>query len=73
MSYSIGDKVIIDKNNDNENYNEFRDKVLIVEDICPYDHPAYDMGVYPQQLLGFITEDNKEVPFMLYEYEIVSL
>lgn len=67
MAYKAGEE------NDNENYDAFRGKVLVVESICPTDHPAYDMGVYPQQLMDLVTEDGEDVPFALYEYEVEGI
>lgn len=34
---------------------------------------GYDNGLYPEQLMCFKTEDGEDVPFSLYEYEIVKL
>ena len=67
--YNIEDKVKVSNLNDNENYNEFRNKTLIITDaeIGGY---GYDNSVYPQQLLSFETEQSEDIPFSLYEYEI---
>ena len=65
----IGDKVKVSCENDNDNYNEFRGKTLIITDI-EVGGLGYDMSVYPQKLMCFETIDGEEIPFSLYEYEI---
>lgn len=58
----IGDRIEI--TSENENYDEYRDKIWTVERIIPYNDPAYDKGVYPQQLV-----ECTDLPFALYEWE----
>lgn len=70
--YKIGDKVKVSPSNDNDNYDDFRDKVLIVTH-AEVGGRGYDNGLYPEQLMCFKTEDGEDVPFSLYEYEIVKL
>jgi len=62
--YKVGDKVKVSSENDNDSYDEFREKTLVITDV------AYDMAVYPQKLMCFETIDGEEIPFSLYEYEI---
>jgi hypothetical protein len=70
--YRIGDKVKVSSENDNDNYDSFRDKVLIVENIATSENDtcAYDPSMNGMQLMDFTTEQGKEVPFSLYEYEV---
>ena len=70
--YKIGQKVRVRPNNDNENYDEFRGKTLIVEAIYTSDkqNRFYDSSMKGMQLLEFITETGEYVPYALYEYEI---
>ena len=67
--YKIGSRVMVSSENDNENYNSFRDKVLIVTH-AEVGGLGYDSSVYPQQLMCFETVDGDDVPFSLYEYEV---
>jgi len=70
--YRIGDKVKVSSENDNDNYDSFRDKVLIVENIATSENDtcAYDSSMNGMQLMDFTTEQGEEVPFSLYEYEV---
>lgn len=53
---------------DNENYNPYRDKKLIIV-YADNKGNGYDMGMYPQLLCDFVCEDGTDFPFALYEYE----
>lgn len=68
--YSIGDKVVI--SSDNENYDDYRDMVLIVENIATSENDtcAYDSLMEGMQLMDFTLENGDEFPFSLYEYEV---
>jgi len=68
--YKVGDRVKI--TSDNDAYDKFKDKVLIVTDVYHNEdeNPLYDMGVYPQLLMDFVTEDGNDVSYSLYEWEI---
>ena len=70
--YKIGDRVMVAEDNDNEGYDGFRGKVLIVANIYTNteEHKGYDNSMEGMQLLEFITEDGQEVDSALYEYEI---
>jgi len=80
---AIGNRVKVSVNNDNENYDEFRGKVLIVEEIylSEEDHMHYDYEQFSEdpnsngmQLVDLTTEeDGEDVPFSLYEYELEML
>lgn len=67
--YKIGQRVKVSNENDNENYDSFRDKVLIITN-AEVGGRGYDDGMLPQKLMDFKTEDGDEIPFSLYEYEI---
>jgi len=64
----IGKRAIIRKDNDNENYDNFRDKVLIITH-ADNKGRGYDSGMYPEMLCDFKCENGKDFPFALYEYE----
>lgn len=67
--YKVGDKVKVSSGNDNDSYEEFRNKTLVITDV-EVGGRGYDMAVYPQKLMCFETIDGEEIPFSLYEYEI---
>ena len=68
--YKLNDRVLI--SSQNENYELFKDKVLIVTHIAidESEHPGYDSSMEGEQLMDFVTEDGINLPFSLYEYEI---
>ena len=74
MAYKIGSRVRVAPENDNENYNSFRDKVLIVIHVArnKYEHPGYDESVSPDKLYDFKLEDGTPVGCSLYDYELVK-
>lgn len=64
----VGKKAKIKTDNDNENYDRFRDKILI----CTHasnEGRGYDSSCFPEMLCDFKCEDGTEFPFALYEYE----
>ena len=65
--FKIGDKVKIASDNDNENYDKFRGKILTVSHVATSEkqHRGYDSGMEGMALYDF-----NGVPFSLYEYEI---
>ena len=70
--YKVGQKVKVSSATDNDNYDSFRDKVLIIT------HTElggfwYDYSMYPEKLMYFKTEDGEEVPCSLYEYEVEAV
>lgn len=65
----VGQKVKVSASNDNENYNSFKDKILIITH-AEVGGRGYDDGMYPEKLMCFKTEDGESVPFSLYEYEV---
>jgi len=70
--FRIGQKVKVNPRNDNENYNPFRNKVLVVVGITKNkeEHLAYDEGMAPEWLYDLKTIDGQEVGFALYDYEL---
>lgn len=72
MLYKIGDKVKVKKDNDNENYKDFKDKILIITSANNEGY-LYDESMFPEGLYTFITESGKEIPFCLYDYEIIKI
>jgi len=71
--FRVGSKVKVSPDNDNDCYNDFRGKVLIVTHVAKNtnDHPGYDESVSPEYLYDFKTKDGKEVPCSLYDYELI--
>ena len=71
-SRELGDRVKVAEDNDNENYNDFRDKILIITHIAhnTEEHPGYDDILEGMALYDFETEDGEEIDSSLYEYEI---
>jgi len=70
--YTIGQRVMISSGVKNENYDSFRDKVLVVVH-AEVGGLLYEECMYPQQLMYFETEEGEEFPFSLYEYEVIPL
>ena len=71
-NYKVGDKVMIAWNNDNDGYEEYRNKTMIItdayysEEYCfAYDKSMNGMGLFRLELLN-----GDSVDCMLYEYEI---
>lgn len=68
-----GDRVMIVRDNDNENYDEFRDMVLVVVN-AETGGNGYDECMYPEKLMDLIVEETGEdLPFSLYEYEVEEI
>ena len=72
VQFTIGDRVKISPDNDNEGYNDFRDKILIITHVATNtnEHPGYDESIYPEALYDFKTEDGEDVHCSLYDYEL---
>lgn len=70
--YNIGDIVRIAEHNDNDNYDKFRNKKLIItHKVTRKDnHPLFDESLPEQALYSFEGEDGENIPFSLYDYEI---
>ena len=73
MTRKIGNEVKVSSDNDNECYDSFRDKTLVITHIAhnQAQHPGYDDSMEGMPLYDF--EDYKTgepIPCSLYEYEI---
>jgi len=62
----IGKKVKI--TSDNDNYDNFKDKTLIITD-ADNKGRGYDSSMCPEMLCSFRCTDGTDFPFSLYEYE----
>jgi hypothetical protein len=73
--YKLGQKVRVSSSNDNDNYNSFRNEVLVITHVAKseQDHPGYDSGLSGEYLYDFKTITGKEVNCSLYDYEIESV
>lgn len=67
--FKIGSKVKVSPENDNENYDSFRNKVLTVSNVATNEreHPGYDTGMNGQALYDF-----DGIPCSLYDYELIQ-
>lgn len=72
MTWRIGTKVKVSSDNDNENYNDFRNKVLKITHIAKNtnQHPGYDNGMDGMPLYDLEALDGTPVNYSLYEYEL---
>lgn len=72
--YKVGSKVKVSPENDNESYDKFRNKVLIVTHVATNEkqHPGFDSGMKGEALYDFEDEAGEEIPCSLYDYEIVK-
>ena len=72
--FKLGDKVRVSPDNDNENYNSFKDSVLIVTHVAKdrNSHPGYDESVSPDYLYDLETESGEAVNCSLYDYELIK-
>lgn len=70
--YQIGDDVKVEPDNDNENYNSFRDKVLTITHVATneQEHPGYDNSMEGSGLYDLETEEGEEICCSLYDYEL---
>ena len=71
--YSIGDIVMVSPENDNEGYNDFRNKKLRITLVAINrdEHRGFDEGV-GQALYELETLDGEQIGSSLYDYELVS-
>lgn len=70
--FNIGDKVKVNTHNDNENYNDFRDKILVITHIAKdrEEHPGFDECINEPLYDLEIFDTKIDVPCSLYEYEL---
>ena len=71
--FKINDRVKVSPNNDNDNYNLFRNKILIVTHVAKSDndHPGYDDSLAPEYLYDLKTVSGKDINCSLYDYELI--
>ena len=69
MKFKVGDRVKVHPNNDNDGYDSFRDKILIITH-ADNKGIGYDEGMYPQGLYSFKDEEGREIGSSLYDYEL---
>ena len=71
-TYKMGDRLKVAEDNDNENYDSFRDEILIVIHVATNkdEHPGYDSSLEGEGLYDFVTEDGREIGLSLYDYEL---
>ena len=72
--FKINQKVRVSPNNDNDNYDSFRNEVLIITNVAKSkaDHPGYDESVSPDYLYDLVTISGKVVNCSLYDYELIK-
>lgn len=72
--FKLNQQVKIKPSNDNEGYDSFRHKTLIITHIAANkdEHPGYDESVSPEYLYDLKTLDGEEIGSSLYDYELVS-
>lgn len=73
MNPKVGQIVMIAEDNDNDNYNAYRGKLLEITHIATSeaDHPGYDNSMKGMPLCDLKeVETGKDIPFSLYAYEI---
>lgn len=71
--FNVGQSVIIRSDNDNENYDKYRGKELVIthKATSEKEHRGYDSSMEGQGLYDFVVRKTGEtVPFSLYDYEI---
>lgn len=66
--FLIGRKANISEDTDNENYDRFLGRDLIITH-ASNGGLGYDDGMYPKALCNFTCADGSDFPFALYEYE----
>ena len=71
--FKLGSKVKVSPDNDNDCYNDFRDKVLIVANVAKdeSEHRGYDSSVSPNYLYDLETIEGESVNCSLYDYELI--
>jgi hypothetical protein len=73
MKNLLGRRVMVIS--DNENYNSFRNKKLIITNVAynTDQHPGYDNGLKGSALCDFTDLDGNDIPLSLYEYEFTLI
>lgn len=72
--FKVGQLVKVHPDNDNENYDSFRNKTLRITHVATSekDHPGYDNGLKPEELYDLETDEGNVIPLSLYGYELTS-
>ena len=70
--FKLNQRVKVSSQNDNENYESFKDEVLIITNVArnKEEHPFYDDSLKGEYLYDLETESGKEVNCSLYDYEL---
>lgn len=70
--FNLGDLVRVAADNDNDNYDGFRDKTLVITGVftSELEHPGYDNSLEGMALYEFEDESGNGINCALYEYEI---
>lgn len=70
--FRYGDHVRIDRENDNENYDKFRDQVLRITHVArsTKDHPGFDTGCGTALYDLQVDLTGEFIPFSLYDWEL---
>ena len=72
-NFAVGQSVTIAENNDNENYDDFRGKELVIyhKATNEKEHRGFDNSMEGQALYSFfLRETGEQVPFSCYDYEL---
>jgi hypothetical protein len=70
--FKLNQRVRVNSSNDNENYEIFKNEVLIITNVARNrdEHQGYDDSLKGQYLYDLKTESGKEVNCSLYDYEL---
>ncbi len=71
--FKLGDKVKVSPENDNENYNSFKNEVLVIINVAKNrsEHPGYDESVSPDYLYDLEKLNGEKIHCSLYDYELI--
>jgi sulfite reductase alpha subunit-like flavoprotein len=72
--YKIGDHVKVSPENDNENYNSFRNEELVVTHVATNEneHPGFDSALKGEALYDLATVEGTVIHCSLYDYELIK-
>jgi len=72
--FKLNQRVRVNPSNDNDNYDKFRNEVLIITHVAKNrsEHSGYDESVSPEYLYDLETESGEEIPCSLYDYELIE-
>ncbi len=70
--FKLNQRVRVNSLNDNENYESFKDEVLIIINVArnKKEHSGYDDSLKGEYLYDLKTASGKEVNYSLYDYEL---